>query len=153
MLAIADEFREAYVPTDADALVARAATLKLKPLAKQLGDVRVQLMDTQDSVAIPLPASAVRFFMEILENMAEGRAFTLMPMHAELTTQEAADFLNVSRPHVVKLLEAGDIPFRRVGTHRRILFADLDAYKRRSDTERRKALDDMVKLSQELGLE
>ncbi|MGL5363522.1 MAG: helix-turn-helix domain-containing protein [Bosea sp. (in: a-proteobacteria)] len=153
MLAVADDLRELYVPTAADALVAREATIKLKPLEKQLGDVRVQLMDMQDSMPIPLPASAVRFFMEILHNMAEGRAFTLMPMHAELTTQQAADFLNVSRPHVVKLLEGDDIPYRKVGTHRRIRFADLDAYKRKSDVERRKMLDDMVKLTQELGLE
>jgi excisionase family DNA binding protein len=153
MLAMMEDAGERYVPTEADALVAREATRKLEPLKPKLRDIRVQLMDMDNNITIPLPASAVRFFVDILRNMAEGRAFTLMPMHAELTTQDAADFLNVSRPHLVKLLDGGALPYHKVGTHRRIRFADLDAYKRKSDAARRKAIDDMVAASQELGLE
>jgi excisionase family DNA binding protein len=153
MLAVADDIREPYVPTEADALVAREATRQLETFSRTTTDMRVQILDTDSHITVPLPGAAVRFFIEILHNMAEGRAFTLMPMHAELTTQEAADFLNVSRPHVVRLLENGAIPFHKAGTHRRVSFADLDTYKRTSDMARRKALDDMVAASQELGLE
>ena len=153
MLADANDIREPYVPTEADALVAREATRQLEIFSRTTTDIRVQILDTDSHITVPLPSAAVRFFIEILHNMAEGLAFTLMPMHAELTTQEAADFLNVSRPHVVRLLENGAIPFHKAGTHRRVRFADLDTYKRNSDMARRKVLDDMVAASQELGLE
>jgi excisionase family DNA binding protein len=75
----------------------------------------------------------------------------VMPDSAELTTQQAAEFLNVSRPYLIKLLESGQIPFRRVGTHRRIRFRDLRLYKSQDDLERRQA-DELTQLSQELGL-
>jgi excisionase family DNA binding protein len=154
MLAVAEDIREPYVPTEADALVAREATRQLEAFSRMTHDaMRVQILDTDNHITVPLPGAAVRFFIDILHNMAEGRAFTLMPMHAELTTQDAADFLNVSRPHVVRLLEKGAIPYHKAGTHRRIRFADLDAYKRKNDIARKKALDDMVAASQELGLE
>jgi excisionase family DNA binding protein len=69
-----------------------------------------------------------------------------------LTTQQAADFLNVSRPFLIGLLEAGEISFRKVGTHRRIRFEDIREYKRRDDLQRRKVADDLTALSEELGL-
>ena len=76
----------------------------------------------------------------------------VMPDSAELTTQQAAEFLNVSRPYLIKLLESGQIPFRRVGTHRRIRFRDLRLYKSQDDLKRRQAADELTQLSQELGL-
>ncbi len=89
---------------------------------------------------------------DILEAMAAGHSITIIPQHAELTTVEAADILNVSRPYLIKLLESGEIRFRKVGTHRRIMMEDLVAYKEKSDRQSRAAMDELVALSEELGL-
>ncbi|HZK67184.1 MAG TPA: helix-turn-helix domain-containing protein [Chloroflexota bacterium] len=75
-----------------------------------------------------------------------------MPVHAELTTQQAADLLNVSRPHLIKLLETGEIPFHKTGTHRRIRFDDLMRYGRLRDQKEASALDEMARDAQEMGL-
>ena len=91
-------------------------------------------------------------FSRILEAMAAGHGVTIIPQHAELTTMEAADILNVSRPYLIKLLKADKIPYRKVGTHRRILMEGLLAYKEKTDRESRAAMDELVALSEELGL-
>ncbi|MEU4572410.1 helix-turn-helix domain-containing protein [Nonomuraea sp. NPDC023979] len=99
-----------------------------------------------------LPREAVSLLAFILAQAAEGRGVTVIPSHAELTTQQAADMLNVSRPYVIKLLEAGEIPFRLIGKHRRIRYEDLQEYKRRDDAKRRTAADELAALGQELGI-
>ncbi len=84
--------------------------------------------------------------------MAQGNAVRLIPIHAELTTQEAADLLNVSRPYLIKQIELGEIPHHKIGKHRRINFNDLMVYKDRIERLTAQELDEMVAISQELGL-
>ena len=102
--------------------------------------------------ALVLPRDVVTMLAYMLTQLAEGRGVTAMPNHAELTTRQAADILNVSRPYLIGLVDTGKIPHRLVGRHRRILFEDLMSYKRRSDADSSKAADDLVALSEELDL-
>jgi len=102
--------------------------------------------------ALVVPREAAVLLAQVLGYLASGEGVTVMPDAAELTTQQAAEFLNVSRPYLIKLLEAGEIPFRLVGTHRRVRFRDLREYKNRDDLERRHAADELAQLSQDLGL-
>jgi excisionase family DNA binding protein len=101
---------------------------------------------------IPLPAAAVRLLANILDGMAHGKAIAVLPCGRELTTEEAAQLLNVSRPFVAKLVDEGKLPARKVGRHRRIRLEDLMAYKRRDDEVREQALTELAAMSQELDL-
>ncbi|MEU5994835.1 helix-turn-helix domain-containing protein [Spirillospora sp. NPDC047418] len=102
--------------------------------------------------ALVLPREAVSLLAYILTQAAAGRGVSVMPSHAELTTQQAADLLNVSRPYLIGLLEGGTIPFKRVGRHRRVRYDDLMAYKRESEAQSRAAVDELTELGQELGI-
>jgi len=99
-----------------------------------------------------IPAAAVRVFAEVLAKMAEGRAVTLVPLHAELSTQQAAELLGVSRPYFIKLLEQGKMPFRKVGEQRRVLYQDLLRYMEAYQEAAHTALDEMTAQSQNMGL-
>jgi excisionase family DNA binding protein len=143
------------LPTAETIREAKAALRQLADLAapgRGAQRVRVRADDAAPEQAVTLPRQAFELFLEILGQMANGNAVTILPVHTELTTQQAADLLNVSRPFLVRLLEEGAIPFRRVGTHRRVLAADVLAYKRRDDAERRQALDELAAEAQRHGM-
>ncbi len=98
-----------------------------------------------------LPDSVYTLLKRAVHELARGNAVTIVPIQAELTTQQAADLLNVSRPFLIKLLEAGQMPYHMVGTHRRVTYRDLIAYRDRRDQVRREALRDMAREAQEMG--
>lgn len=98
-----------------------------------------------------VPRAAVQLFASMLAYMAEGKGVSVVPMHTMLSTQQAADLLNVSRPYLIGLLERGEIPYEKVGRHRRIRFDDLLEYKRTSAARQRTAADELSALGQELG--
>ncbi|MGB0536664.1 helix-turn-helix domain-containing protein [Alloalcanivorax venustensis] len=102
-----------------------------------------------DDTDLVLPRHALELLRNILTEMAQGNSVTIMPVHAEVTTQEAANLLNVSRPHLVKLLEEGAIPFSRVGTHRRIRFQDVMEYRAARTAESEAALQALADQAQE----
>lgn len=102
--------------------------------------------------ALVVPREAAVLLATILGYLANGEGVHVMPNSAELTTQQAADYLNVSRPYLIKLLDSGAIPFRLVGRHRRIRYQDLRRYRAEDDLERRRAADELTQLTQELGL-
>lgn len=102
---------------------------------------------------IALPASAIELLQQILAELANGNAVTVAPKHSYVTTQQAADMLNVSRPFLVGLLDDRAIPFKRVGNRRRIRLDDVLAYKRRDDVHREALLDELTAEAEDLGLE
>lgn len=105
-----------------------------------------------DGERLELPSAVFRLLKDIVRNMQLGRAIVLIPENQQLTTQRAADLLGVSRPHLIKLLETGELPFHKVGSHRRIYLKDLVAYQKRRDVERKAALDRIAREAFESGL-
>ena len=101
---------------------------------------------------IAIPPSALRLFVDVLTQLGQGRAVTLVPQRAELTTQEVADYLDVSRPYVVGLIERNKLPARKVGTRRRVAFEDLTRFDEQDRARRRAALDELDRIDRELGL-
>ena len=140
-------------PSKEDIERARISGQRLAPIAKKGRPLTLRVRDAgQKEETIELPAGAVKLLQAILEDMASGRAVTIVPQNAELTTQQAADFLNVSRPFLVQLLEQKKLPFRLVGTHRRIRFEDVLRFKESTDAERRKVLDQLAAEAQDLKM-
>ncbi|WP_043739833.1 helix-turn-helix domain-containing protein [Thioalkalivibrio nitratireducens] len=139
------------LPDSESARLAHASAGELSRLlaAKPQADRAHIRMDGHDLV---LPRQALTLLRDLLAEMAQGNAVTVVPTHAELTTQEAANLLNVSRPYLVKLLEEGRLPHTRVGTHRRVCYQDLLAYKQEQDQRSQAALDELARQAQELGL-
>src|SRR5262245_20161693 len=138
--------RPTVLPSKEDSERAREASCAISSI--QPTELRVRVDDKE----LVLPSAATRLIHHMLTEMAQGNAVTLIPIHAELTTQEAADFLNVSRPYLIRLLEQKKMPFHMVGTHRRIRLEDLMNFKEEFERTRREAMDELAKQAQELGM-
>lgn len=144
---MSDVLERAEVPSKKDAELATAASRVLA--SRSEAELRVKLADGQELI---LPKAAARLLRHLLTEMSKGNAVALMPIHAELTTQEAADFLNVSRPHLIGILEKGDLRFHLVGTHRRVRIADLIEYQSKFEAKRKAAMEELAAQAQELGM-
>jgi excisionase family DNA binding protein len=137
-----------FEPTPKLTLVARDCAEKLSSLKGKTYELRT---GSSKDDAIRLPRTAIEMLKTILEQLGRGNSVTLMLSSAQLTTQQAADLLGVSRPFLVKLLEEGQIPFHKVGSHRRIIFEDVFSYKADINTKRKKILTELARESQEFG--
>ena len=157
MAALAIRLDDLHEPSAEDIDAARVAARQLARLDKGApvsftlerapGDDGVQAADP-----ISLPANIFRIFVNMLVEMGNGNTVAVVPVTAELTTQQAADLLNVSRPHLIKLLDQHKLPHRMVGTHRKLLARDVLAYRDKIALERREALARMVEMDEDFGL-
>jgi excisionase family DNA binding protein len=108
--------------------------------------------DGNGDAKVTVPLEAFELLMEVLTHLSNGHGVTVMPVKSEFTTQQAAGFLNVSRPFLIKLLDSGELPHRKVGTHRRVLLSDLVKYKEIDDAKSKDAADALAAEAQEFGL-
>jgi len=141
--------------TSADQQIAISSLEYFSELSDQLKkkkskSVKIKVGETEEFIAIP--KKALTLLSSIISMMSNGKSVTLMPTDTEISTQQAAQVLNVSRPHLIKMLESGEIPFRKVGSHRRILLQDIITYTMKLEKEREKQLAFLAKQAQELNL-
>jgi excisionase family DNA binding protein len=143
----------AVTPSPADTKAAGESSKKLSKLIGQRKKPKLRLAsEHRPDEQVALPEVVSHLLASILSQMAQGKGITIVANDAELTTQQAAEFLNVSRPHLVTLIDKGELPHRKVGRHRRVLFQDVMNYKRRTQANRLQALEELSALDQELGL-
>lgn len=152
MEAIADQ-PPTIKPTEAEIRLARESGPRLNHLLSRMDGAGFGIIvhGVRDE-EVPISSSVFRTLLATLAEIAKGNAVSVVPIETELSTQKAADLLNVSRPHLIGLLESGAMPYRKVGTHRRVRYADVIEYRHRSDQQGDRAYDEMLALSRELGL-
>lgn len=138
--------------SEQESVQARESSRVLSAYIRHTEMLQIEVRENDRREVVLLPARAAHLLMDLLTEMAEGNAVALLPMQTELTTQQAANILNVSRPYLVKLLDGGTIKHRKVGTHRRVPLGELLAYKRRKDREQMTALDELTRQAQELDM-
>lgn len=145
------ESRPRPLPNKESAIADEASEI-LSRHAKHGEHLQLCITSAEQDEMIVIPATIVPLLLGMLRMQANGLGIALMPLHSELTTGQAADILNVSRPYLIKLLEAGEIPYHKVGKHRRILMEDLILFKDKSQRQSRAAMQELVALSEDLGL-
>lgn len=128
--------------------VARLSQFARKRRSSKSKEIRITLQGED----ITIPEKALTYLIEVLSNMSDGKSVDIVAEDTELSTQQAAGILNVSRPFIIKLLEQGRIPFKKVGKHRRILLQDVLHIKEQQNKVRESQLEKLVKDSQILGL-
>lgn len=133
----------------------RTALESYDALASSLDQLRsefpeIEIEETEEKIRIPV--GALKLLARILKEISQGNPISIVPIATEITTQAAAELLGCSRPHVVKLLEEGKIPFTKVGKHRRIRYEDLAAYKKEMKSIQRQRIQELMELDEDSGL-
>lgn len=137
------------VPSDREAALADRAGRTLDAMIEGTRPISVRC----GARRVDIPTRAAGLLRQILDYMAHGKGVAVTPLHAELTTRQAAELLQVSRTHLVQLLDEGLIPCRKVGSHRRVRLEDILVHRRKTESRRREALDELTARDQELGLQ
>jgi excisionase family DNA binding protein len=151
MSALAIKLDDLHEPSPDEVQAARVAARALS--RNGAGPVIRFAVEGESAEPITLPASIFALVVDLLSKLGNGNAVTIVPVEAELTTQQAADYLNVSRPHLIKLLERGSLPFRMVGTHRKVLARDIINYRSKVDGARYEALRAMTTADADFGID
>lgn len=152
MLALLDQTYAPITADETEAVIARKAAEKLASVADANVDITVHV-EGAAKIVVPLPAKAVKMMMTLLLAMAERKPVSMIPHEEELTTKQVADFLNVSRPYVCRIIDEGTLKARMINRHRRVRFSDVLAYEKSSQNERYEALAKMADEARRLGLE
>lgn len=134
--------------------LAQLCSRELTAFLKTKAEIHALHLTDDEGVAlgVDIPMSALRLLVEVLTQLGQGNAIHLIPVHTQLTTQEGADMLNISRPSFIKLLDDGLIPHHRVGNRRKVAYSDVLAYKQNMDTKRLDTLDELSKLDQSMDM-
>lgn len=142
------------LPSAEEIALAKLSSQELSAVLETSGDVQSFNVVGKDGEnhQLHIPANAVKLMIEVLTQLGQGNSVNITPIHAELTTQEAADMLNMSRPSLIKLLDSGELPHTRTGNRRKVAFVDVMRYKRDIDEKRLAALSELSVLDQELNL-
>jgi excisionase family DNA binding protein len=143
---------EQFVEPEAPGTPENEEVLELARFLALPREPRSAFLVSAEGMRLTLPPRVFDILARVVEEMARGNVVSVVPVHHELTTQEAADLLSVSRPHLVKLLERGEIPFHLVGSHRRIRFDDVMAFRQKQTANRRAALRELAEENAKLGL-
>jgi excisionase family DNA binding protein len=153
MTTISSKPMEPVTPTDEEVGLAREAGQQLAKLAALESPVEVKVVGKgAKGESLVLPASSLKLLADILQQMASGHGVAVLSVDAELSTQQAAEVLNVSRPFLIKLLDERKLPHRKVGAHRRVLLRDVLDYKKKTDAERLEVLRELAEQAQELDM-
>ncbi len=145
---IVTEERAPFEATEKD----KRALDEIRAALGRVSDSPVAFLVGTDGSHVPIPEPLLRILKQGAAMLARGERITLVPVQREMSTQEAADQLHVSRPHLIKLLDSGAIPFTKTGRNRRVLFADVAKFMEERNRDRRNRLRDLIKKSEELGL-
>ena len=142
------------LPSAEEAALAKISSQELSAFLETKAATQKVTLTNKDGAVhqVEIPVSALRLLVDVLTLLGEGNTVNLIPVHAELTTQEGADLLNISRPTFIKLLDEGAIPYHRTGNRRKVNYTDVMAYKAEIDRKRLQSLGELSRLDQELGM-
>lgn len=141
-----------YAPKPSDSELAKETSRSLASALANGLEQPFTVVDRGTGKEVSLPDAAVQAILKVLHEMGQGNVVSVTSIHAEISTQEAADLLNVSRTYLVKLVDENEIPSRKVGAQRRLMLTDVLAYKQEMYAKQLKGMQELVELSEELGL-